>query len=126
MLVAERVDAVEWEVLMFNVSAGTVLLRLKSVASFAHLTFPLTGLPLLDVTTKTLAMSAHPALILAIFKAPLAFLKKGLVLVTAGKGLAVPALPAILVVKMELALPIARVVKPVTQPMWTVIAVASR
>ena len=112
MLVAERADAVEWEAL-FNVSAGPVLLHLKSVASFVHLTFPLTGLPLLDVTAKTLAMSAHSALILAIFEAPLALLREGLVLVTARK---VPVLPANLVVKMELAPTIAATVKPVTRP----------
>ena len=125
MLVAEGADAVEWDN-MFNVSAGTVLLHLKGVTSFARLTLLLPESPPLGVTMETLVMSVPSALILASLLAPPVFPREGLALVTAGKELVVPVLPANLVRKMELAPPIVRIVKPVTRPMWNAVAVASK
>ena len=110
----DRVGAVEWEAL-FNASAGTVLLHLKGVASFARLTFPLTGPPPPDVMTKTPVTNAHSVPTWGIFKAPL--VSRRMAQDLAGVRIQAAAVIAIVVVKMELALPIARIAKPVTRPM---------
>ena len=124
MPVVGRADAVGWEAL-FNVSAGAVLIRLRGVANSVRLTYPPTGSTLVGAAVRTLATNARSALILAIFKAPLAVLREGLALVGAIKE-AVPVMTANLARKMELAPPMATTVKPVTRPLWTAIAVASR